>query len=63
MSLADLPADDPLPRRPGGVIAACERFEAAWNAGRPRRIEDELARPTNRSVPASSASCWHSNSS
>ena len=25
------------------IVAACGRFEADWNAGRPRRIEDELA--------------------
>ena len=25
------------------IIAACERFEADWNAGRPTPIEDELA--------------------
>ena len=24
------------------VIAVCDRFEAEWNAGRPRRIEDEI---------------------
>ena len=33
-----LPPDD-LER----IIEACERFEADWNAGRPLRIEDELA--------------------
>ncbi len=26
-----------------GIIASCERFEADWNAGQPRRIEDEMA--------------------
>jgi serine/threonine protein kinase len=39
-----LPGDDSLsPDDLASVIAACDRFEADWNAGRPRRIEDELA--------------------
>src|SRR5262245_40041567 len=39
-----LPGDDSLsPDDLARVIAACDRFEADWNAGRPRRIEDELA--------------------
>ena len=39
-----LPADDSLPPEDlARVIAACDRFEANWKAGRPRRIEDELA--------------------
>jgi hypothetical protein len=44
MSQLNLPADDSLPPEDlARVIAACDRFEADWNAGRPRRIEDELA--------------------
>ena len=39
-----LPDDDALPPDDlAGIIAACERFEADWKAGRPRRIEDEIA--------------------
>jgi hypothetical protein len=44
MSPPNLPSGDSLP--PADlvrVIAACERFEAGWNAGRPRPIEDEMA--------------------
>jgi len=44
MSPPNLPADDSLPPADlARVIATCDRFEAEWNAGRPRRIEDELA--------------------
>jgi serine/threonine protein kinase len=44
MSSPNLPADDSLPTDElARVIASCERFEADWDAGRPRRIEDELA--------------------
>ena len=45
MSAPKLTTDDWFSAgRPGAhVIAACERFEADWNAGRPRRIEDEIA--------------------
>ena len=44
MSAPNLTADDSLPPDDlARVIAACDRFEAEWNAGRPRRIEDELA--------------------
>jgi hypothetical protein len=40
MSPADLPDDDSLPPEDlARVIAACDRFEAEWNAGRPGRIE------------------------
>ncbi|MFI5455330.1 MAG: hypothetical protein ACHRXM_07735 [Isosphaerales bacterium] len=45
MPSPNLPVDDSLPPDDlARVIASCERFEADWNAGRPRRIEDELAR-------------------
>ena len=44
MSTPNLTTDDSLsPDDLGSVVAACDRFEADWNAGRPRRIEDELA--------------------
>ena len=44
MSLASRPNDDSLPPDDlARVIAVCDRFEADLNAGRPRRIEDELA--------------------
>jgi tRNA A-37 threonylcarbamoyl transferase component Bud32 len=44
MILRNPPADDSLPPASlARVIASCDRFEADWNAGRPRRIEDELA--------------------
>ncbi len=44
MSLRNRTDDDTLsPDDLARVIAACDRFEAARNAGRPRRIEDELA--------------------
>ncbi len=44
MSPLILTTDDSLPPDVlERVIEACERFEAAWNAGRPLRIEDELA--------------------
>ena len=44
MSPLSLTNDDSLsPDDLERVIEACERFEAAWNAGRPRRIEDEMA--------------------
>jgi len=44
MSLPSVPDDDTLSSDDlARVIAACDRFEAAWNGGRPRRIEDELA--------------------
>ncbi len=44
MSPPNLTSDDSLRRTTWQrIIAACERFEADWNAGRPRRIEDELA--------------------
>jgi serine/threonine-protein kinase len=39
-----LPGDDSVsPDDLARVIAACDRFEADWNSGRQRRIEDELA--------------------
>jgi serine/threonine-protein kinase len=44
MSPPNLPSDDSLP--PADlvrVIAAFERFETGWKAGRPRPIEDEMA--------------------
>jgi serine/threonine protein kinase len=34
------------------VIAACDRFEADWNAGRPRRIEGELAASADDAIRA-----------
>jgi hypothetical protein len=44
MSLPNLAADDSLPPEIlTRIVAACVRFEAEWNAGRPGRIEDELA--------------------
>jgi len=44
MPTANLPADDSLPPDDlARVIAACDRFEADWNAGRPRQIEDEIS--------------------
>jgi len=44
MSLPSVPDEDTLsPDDLARVIAACDQFEAAWNAGRARRIEDELA--------------------
>lgn len=44
MSPPDLTSDDSvLADDLAGIIAACERFEADWKAGRPTRIEDELA--------------------
>jgi serine/threonine protein kinase len=44
MSLTDHHADDPVATADlAHVIAACERFEADWNAGRSRLIEQELA--------------------
>ena len=44
MSLASRPNDDSLPPDDlARVIAVCDRFEADLNAGRPRRIEDDLA--------------------
>jgi serine/threonine protein kinase len=44
MSRPILPDDDALPPDElARVIAACDRFEAAWKAGRPLRIEDEMA--------------------
>jgi serine/threonine protein kinase len=44
MSSPNLSADDPRPPEDlARVIAICDRFETEWNAGRPRRIEDELA--------------------
>jgi serine/threonine protein kinase len=52
MPTANLPADDSLPPDDlARVIAACDRFEADWNAGRPRRIEDELA-AADKPVPS-----------
>jgi serine/threonine protein kinase len=43
MSSPNMPADDSLPPEDlARVIATCDRFEADWNAGRPRQIEDEL---------------------
>ena len=48
----NLPADDSLPPDDlARVIASCDRFEADWNAGRPRRIEDELA-SADEPIPA-----------
>jgi tRNA A-37 threonylcarbamoyl transferase component Bud32 len=48
----NLTVDDSLPLDDlARVIAACERFEADWKAGRPRSIEDELAR-ADKPVPA-----------
>jgi len=45
MPSPNLPADDSLPPVDlARIIASCDRFEADWNAGRPRPIEDELAR-------------------
>jgi len=45
MPSPNLPVDDSLPPEDlARVIESCDRFEADWNAGRPRRIEDELAR-------------------
>ena len=44
MSFANLTTDDSLP--PDDlvhVIDVCDRFEADWKAGRPARIEDEMA--------------------
>jgi serine/threonine protein kinase len=44
MSRSILPDDDALPPDElARIIAACDRFEADWKAGRPRRIEDEMA--------------------
>ena len=44
MSLTDHHADDLIATADlAHVIAACERFEADWNAGRSRLIEQELA--------------------
>jgi len=44
MPLPNLTADDSLPPEDlARIVASCERFEADWNAGQPRRIEDELA--------------------
>ena len=37
VAIGSLSADDVV-----RIIAACVGFEADWNAGRPRRIEDEL---------------------
>ena len=52
MYALSLTTDDSLsPDDLEGVIAACERFEAAWNAGRPLRIEDELATADERIWP------------
>jgi serine/threonine protein kinase len=43
MSPPDLTSDDSvLADDLAGMIAACERFECAWKAGRPPLIEDEL---------------------
>jgi serine/threonine protein kinase len=43
MVLPHITDDDSLPPQDlARVIAACDRFEADWNAGRPRRIEDEM---------------------
>ena len=40
MSAPKLTIDDSvLPNDLARIIAACEHFEADWNAGRPRRIE------------------------
>jgi len=52
MPTANLPADDSLPPDDlARVIAACDRFKADWNAGQPRRIEDELA-AADKPVPS-----------
>ena len=43
----------------GRLEAVCDRFEAAWKAGRRPRIEDHLgASARARCGPPSSASCW-----
>jgi serine/threonine protein kinase len=48
-----LPGDDALsPDDLARVIAGCDRFEADWNAGRPRRIEDELAGAADEPIRA-----------
>ncbi len=48
MPAANQPADDSLsPDDLARVITACDRFEADWNAGRPRQIEDEIAAADN----------------
>jgi hypothetical protein len=52
MLATKLSADDSLPPASlARVIAACERFEAAWNAGTPRQVEDEL-RAAEAPVPS-----------
>ncbi len=52
MATANLPADDSLsPDDLVRVIAACDRFQADWNAGRPRQIEDEIA-TADKPVPS-----------
>jgi serine/threonine protein kinase len=52
MPTANLLADESLPPDDlARVIAACDRFEADWNAGRPRRIEDEIA-TADKPVPS-----------
>ena len=45
------------------IIAACERFEADWKAGRPGRIEEEMAAASEPIRVGCSASCCRSSSS